>query len=336
MVGSHTMRHLLVNTDWDVICPTTFSHAGNNDRIAVALGEWCTKHKECAPIKGWRDRVSFTHTDLSGSISESTSRKWGDVDYIWNLASLSHVPDSVTDPHNFIMNNVNVVMSMLEYARQIDPDIFIQCSTDETFGPAERGHGHTEWDPYVPSNPYSASKGMQDMAVMAYYRSYNLKAIITHCMNMYSEGQDSVKYTAMLIRKISRGETVQVHVDENGQPGTRYYLHSRNLSAAWLWMTENKMAHTYLDQGGRVQVFNIAGNREVDNLAWAQLIAEMMGKPLKYELVHFHQGSHGAAHDPVYGLDSSKAEALGWRLPVSLEESLERTIRWTLMHPEFL
>ena len=33
-VGSHVLRHLLVNTDWEIVCPVTFRHKGNSDRIA--------------------------------------------------------------------------------------------------------------------------------------------------------------------------------------------------------------------------------------------------------------------------------------------------------------
>lgn len=336
MVGSHALRHVLLNTDWDVVGPVSFRHEGNNDRIAVAVGEWCDKHEECKPIDGWRSRLKVTTTDLTGPISESTIRNWGEVDYIWNVASNSAVPDSITDPVPFVRNNVELILAVLEYARVVNPEIFIQCSTDEVFGPVVPGQGHTEFEAYRPSNPYSASKSAQDMIAYSYYRSFDVPLLITHCMNMFSENQSPSKYTAMLIRKISNGETVGVHVDSEGRPGSRYYLHSRNLAAAWLWMTENKMAHRYSQKGGDPQKFNIAGNAEINNLAWAQMIAKIMGKPLKYELVNFHGGSHGNGHDPYYGLDSSKAEAAGWKLPVTLEESLERTIRWTLDHPSWL
>ena len=32
-VGSHVLRHILTNTDWEVVCPVTFKHKGLPDRI---------------------------------------------------------------------------------------------------------------------------------------------------------------------------------------------------------------------------------------------------------------------------------------------------------------
>ena len=31
-VGSHILRHLLINTDWEIVCPTTFRHKENNHK----------------------------------------------------------------------------------------------------------------------------------------------------------------------------------------------------------------------------------------------------------------------------------------------------------------
>ena len=36
-VGSHILRHLLINTDWEIVCPTTFRHKGLQDRIRISV-----------------------------------------------------------------------------------------------------------------------------------------------------------------------------------------------------------------------------------------------------------------------------------------------------------
>jgi dTDP-glucose 4,6-dehydratase len=64
------------------------------------------------------------------------------------------------------------------------------------------------------------------------------------------------------------------------------------------------------------------------------LLADIMGKPLKYELVDWHQSRPG--HDPRYGLDGSKLRALGWKVPLDFEVSLRKTVEWTLAHDEWL
>ena len=78
----------------------------------------------------------------------------------------------------------------------------------------------------------------------------------------------------------------------------------------------------------------MVGDREVDNLQMAQMVADIIGKPLNYELVDFHSSRPG--HDLRYALDGDKIASTGWKAPLSLEDSLERTVLWTLDHPEWL
>jgi dTDP-glucose 4,6-dehydratase len=79
--------------------------------------------------------------------------------------------------------------------------------------------------------------------------------------------------------------------------------------------------------------FNIAGV-EMDNLELAKLIAAIMGKELKYELVDHYADRPG--HDPRYMLDGTKLAQFGWKCPVDFEHSLEKTIKWSLEHPRWL
>jgi len=66
----------------------------------------------------------------------------------------------------------------------------------------------------------------------------------------------------------------------------------------------------------------------------AQMIAKAVGKPLNYELVDFHSSRPG--HDLRYALDGTKISDTGWTLPIPLEESVNKTVEWTMAHPEWL
>ncbi len=72
----------------------------------------------------------------------------------------------------------------------------------------------------------------------------------------------------------------------------------------------------------------------MDNLSLAQFIAGHLGKELEYEMVDFHSTRPG--HDLRYSLNGEKLFSLGWQLPRNFEESLRKTIDWTLQHPEWL
>ena len=66
----------------------------------------------------------------------------------------------------------------------------------------------------------------------------------------------------------------------------------------------------------------------------AQLIAKFVGKELDYEMVDFHTDRPG--HDLRYGLDGSKLFDMGFNLPVDFEQSLQKTVEWTLKNPKWL
>lgn len=341
--GSHVLRHLLANTDWDVVCPVTFRHRGNTDRIASALQS----------SDEWHSRVRVDMCDLTAPISDTVARRWGEVDYVLNIASESHVDRSLEDPVPFVRNNVELVLNVLEYARRVKPRLFLQMSTDEVFGPAPNGVNYREWDPHVPSNPYSASKSAQEAIAISYWRAYEVPLIVTNTMNLYGEMQDTEKYFAKIMRAVLRDEPVTVHVGPNGEVGSRFYIHARNFADAWLHLIRlydepgysrdfvHRDGHTgpailprYVDGSDRPARYNVVGDREVTNLELAELIARHVGRPLNWKPVDYHSSRPG--HDLRYALDGGKLANTGWRSPVSFEESAERTVRWSLENPEWL
>ena len=82
------------------------------------------------------------------------------------------------------------------------------------------------------------------------------------------------------------------------------------------------------------ELYHITGEKEFSNLEMAQFIAKTMGKELKYTLTNFVENRPG--HDIKYKLNSDKLFKLGFKLPVNFEESLKKTILWTIEHPKWL
>lgn len=320
--GSHLLRHLLVNTDWEFICPCSWRHKGTPERLENAI------HGHDL------DRVTVITHDLEAPFTPQTKKRMGKIDMILNIASSSHVNRSIDNPGEFILGNTALAYNMLELAREVKPEVFLQFSTDEVYGVAPEGVNHKEWASIVPSNPYSASKAAQEAAAISYWRTYNVPVILTNTMNLFGETQDAEKYTAQLIKKIVNGETVTVHGSE-GNIGSRFYLHARNGADAVLYILMNLPPKLYNEGENMLpDRYNIVGDIEMDNLNLAKLVAEMLGKELKYELIDFHTGRPG--HDRRYALDGEKLKSLGWVAPMGFEESLQKSIEWTLKNPQWL
>lgn len=333
-VGSHLVEHLLKNTDMDIIGVDSFKHRGDSVRI---MDNFASIYNKGIGLDCVIPRYNIFCCDLNAPISDRLANQIGDVDFIINMASESHVDRSITDPVPFVQNNVNVALNVLEFARkQKHLEKFIQISTDEVFGAALEGHNHSEWEIHLPSNPYSASKSAQEQIAISYWRTFNIPLILTNTMNMIGERQDREKFLPMLIIKIEKGEEVIIHGSED-YIGKRHYLHARNHADALLHIIKNVDVIRYHDSMEEIikpERFNIVGDKELNNLELAQMVADLLGKPLHYKLLDFHAARPG--HDRRYSLDGSKLAATGWKAPFSLEESLKKTIQWTLSHPEWL
>lgn len=337
-VGSHALRHLLTNTTAEIVCPVTFRHKGLPARISSAVCD-----------QTWAHRVTVLHWDLRTPADPLTMRALDGVDVIWNVASESHVDRSIEQPGPFVRNNIDIMLNVLEAARQLRPQLLLQMSTDEVYGPAYGGHRHAEWEPVIPSNPYSASKAAQEAIAISYWRTYGVPLVITNTMNIIGEMQDPEKFLPKIVRTL-RGrpgdpETIPVHVSPEGVSDSRFYLHARNLADAWLYLT-----HLALDSNGyvvpmygdgwkRPARFHVVGEREVANTNLVYDVGRIMGMDegaveRRMDLVSFHASRPG--HDLRYALDGTRMQRLGWTAPVPFDEALERTVKWTLEHPEWL
>lgn len=326
-IAAHFLAHIFHHTDWEIVGTDSFRHKGWTDRLNEVLKD----HPE------WRQRLTVVTHDLNAPFSPITKKKIGHIDYVISMASLSDVEASIQDPVSFIQNNVNLVLNMLEYAKEVKPEVFVQISTDEVYGASATKHGdlRREWDAIIPSNPYAASKACQEAIAISYWRTYGVPLIITNTMNNFGEMQQSNKYPVIIQKAIANDKTLTIH-GKPGLIGSRSYIHSRNFADAILFILKNLPPHGHIpNTADRPDRYNIAGDKQLDNLELAQLISQLMGKgELKYELVDSHSQRPG--HDPHYGLDSTKLYGKGWTSPLTFEESLANTIKWQTENPDWI
>jgi dTDP-glucose 4,6-dehydratase len=314
-IGHHLVEHLLRETDWTLTLLDRLDHSGNLNRL-TSLACW---HQE-------QRRVRFVFHDLRAPINSQLARQIGPQDYVFHLAAATHVDRSITDPMGFVFDNVVATGHLLEHVRSVGCSQYVQFSTDEVFGPAAPGTSYDEWARYRSGNPYAATKAGAEELCLAYQNTYRLPISIIHCMNVFGERQHPEKFIPMVIGNVLAGEVVPIHANATKtQAGSRFYIHARNVSAALLWLVPRFVPG---------EKYNIVGEREVDNLTLAQMIAQTLERPLRYDLVDFHSSRPG--HDLRYALDGTRLETMGWRVPKSFESSLGATVRWTATHPEWL
>ena len=322
-VGHHILEHFIRHTDWEIYCIDKLNYASSG-------------HDRIRDINVFDDeRVKIFTTDLSLALPEGLIKELGDISYIFHVAAESHVDNSIDHPVPFIQNNIDSTLYLLEYAKKL-PNLekFIYFSTDEVYGSAPVGMAYKEGDRFNCGNPYSASKAAAECICQAYSNTYQMPIITTNTMNVIGQRQHPEKFVPKVIKKVLNGEVITIHSNaEKTKAGSRFYIHARNIADALLHILHNcdEVLDNYDASKGK---FNVVGEKETDNLQLAQLIADILGKELKYEMVDFHSSRPG--HDLRYAMDGEKMANLGWTHPILFEDSLRDTIEWTLEHPNWL
>lgn len=316
-IGHHVVEHLLINTDWNLIVIDKLTYASMGfERLKEPLFQ-----------KHLNTRLKVITWDLATPFSMGLKKELGDINLIIHIAAETHVDNSIKDPVPFVKNNIMSTLHLLEYARELkNLEIMFYFSTDEVYGPALNDKLYKEDERHNPTNPYSASKSGAEQLCVAYNNTYNVPIIRINVMNAFGEKQHVEKFIPKVIKKLLNNEKVEIHCyPDKKRSGTRFYIHARNIAAGVLFILKNgKIGESY----------NLTGEQEVSNLEMAQLIAKYMDKTLKYDLVDFHSDRPG--HDLRYGLDGNKMFDMGWKLPIGFEESLKKTVEWTIANNKWL
>ena len=250
-------------------------------------------------------------------------------DAIMHLAAESHVDRSIDAPGDFIATNITGTYTLLEAARAYwtkegkPPGFrFHHISTDEVFGTLGPTGMFTEDTPYAPNSPYSASKAASDHLVRAWGETYGLPYVLTNCSNNYGPFHFPEKLIPVVILNALSGRPIPVY-------GTGENVRD------WLFVEDHADALlTVLEKGKNHRSYNIGGENEARNIDLVRTICTILDglRPANHpyaDQISFVTDRPG--HDARYAIDPARIrDELGWRPSVTLEEGLERTVRWYL------
>jgi dTDP-glucose 4,6-dehydratase len=262
-------------------------------------------------------RLEFIHHDFSKPLP-----KLSHFDCVIHNGADSHVLNSLEHPGRFVQSNVIGTLNLLEWARFKVLHKFVYVSTDEVFGPAGDEPYH-EGDRLKPTNPYSATKAGGEFLTRAYFRSFGVPALITRTVNNFGERQHLEKFIPLAIRKIFRGETVDIHAHD-GRVGSRQWVYAGGQAKALVWLAG------YGEPG---KAYHVSEGVNKTNLEIAQTIASVLGKDLSYRLVEYAW----SGHDLDYSIScKGTPERVNWQMDDKFEELFVATVRWYRDNPEFL
>ena len=302
-IGSNFVRLLLQRReDVKLIALDKLTYAGNLENLADLLND-----KRLVFVKG-----DICDAGLVRSL-------WNDhkIREVVNFAAESHVDRSILDAAPFIQANVIGTQVLLDAARTLGVDRFLQVSTDEVYGslPEDRPEvKFTEETPLQPNSPYSASKAAADCLVRSYFHTYHLPVLTTRCSNNYGPYQFPEKALPLFITNLTEGKKIPLYGDG---------MNVRD----WLYVEDHcEGIWTVLNKGTPGEIYNIGGNNEMTNRQIVQTILREMGRNWDDSV---QPVKDRPGHDRRYAIDASKMRReLGWEPKHKWDTAIKATIAW--------
>ncbi len=309
-IGSNFVRHMVEKyPDHKIVCYDKLTYAGNIDNL---------KDLENKP------NYKFVQGDIVDQDMVDKTIKEEGINTIVNFAAETHVDRSIhVGSREFVMTNTVGVQTLLDAARRNNIWKMVNISTDEVYGSLhiDENRMFTEQTAFEPNVPYAAAKAGGDMLCRAYFVTFGVPVIVSHCSNNYGPYQFPEKLIPFLITKALNKEPFPIYGD------------GQNIRD-WLYVLDHvKAIDLMLHKGIPGQVYNIGGNNEKSNLEIAKLILKHFNLP--EENIKFVPDRPG--HDRRYAIDASKiTKELGWSPDHKFEEALPKTIEWYLSNMQWV
>jgi CDP-paratose 2-epimerase len=257
---------------------------------------------------------------------------------IFHFAAQVAVTTSLTDPMEDFEINARGTLNLLEAIRTEGREIpLLFTSTNKVYGGLEDvglRRRDLRYEPTDPSlrqtginenrsldfhSPYGCSKGTADQYVLDYARTYSLPAIVFRMSCIYGPhqfGTEDQGWVAHFLIRALEGQSIRLYGDGRQ---VRDILFVEDLVDGLLLALQRMDAESG-------QAFNVGGgpSNTVSLLELLDLIGEVLGRKPEVSFEGWRTGDQR-----YYVSDTEKLErATGWKPQVSVEEGLERLLRW--------
>ena len=259
--------------------------------------------------------LDFTKIDTDfGDITQANLEMiFEDVDYIFHMAAVTSVLQSVNDP--FLSNNVNVTgtLKVLEAAKKCEVKKVILSSSSAVYGETETVP-ISEKNPINPLSPYAVTKATGELYCRVYSEIYELSTIALRYFNVFGPKQDpKSQYAAVIpifIDKLLKNESPIIYGD--GEQ-TRDFVSVKQVVEANILAAESKETGSY----------NIGLGKSTSVNQLFEMVKKIMGKDINpiYEDERAGEIKHSVA-------DISKAKTIGYTPKKDFTEELTETVEW--------
>jgi dTDP-glucose 4,6-dehydratase len=278
---------------WDVVVLDKLTYAGRRENVP--------------------DGARFVHGDICDE--NAVADAMDGCTHVFNFAAESHVDRSLMSGKGgagaFVQTDVFGVYVLLEAARKIGVQCFVQVSTDEVYGDVPLGHS-VESDALAPRSPYSSTKAGGELIARSYFVSHGVPVIITRGSNTFGPYQYPEKLVPLFITNALQDAPLPMYGD--GQQ-----------KRDWLFVDDHARGILQAAERGEPgEAYNVGGGNERTNFDITHRILDLLGKPESL----IKRVADRPGHDRRYAVDSGRLKGLGWAPQGDFEANLAKTVAW--------
>jgi UDP-glucose 4-epimerase len=263
-----------------------------------------------------------------------TIKKHG-VTQVMHFAAFTSVPESVTEPERYFMNNTVGALGVMRVMREAGVNGFIFSSTAATYGEPEQVP-ITESHPNAPTNPYGLSKRFVEQILQSFDRAYGMKFVALRYFNACGDapglGEDHKPETHLipLILQVALGQRESIKVFGSDYPtkdGTcvRDYIHVADLADAHV------LALDCLRRGGDSQIINLGNGLGYSVREVIETVRQVTGHPIPETVAPRRPGDPSTL---IASSDKAK-QLLGWNpTRADLRTIVASAWQWHQSHPQ--
>ena len=303
-IGHYLVKEFI--SDYKVVCMIR-STESNLDRLSDVLND-----------------VEIIYHDIKNTCDHLVD-SLKDVEVILHAGGNPSSEDSINNPMLVITDNVLGTANLLELARKLPIKRFVYYSAGEIFGPVKDGSDSKENDAYNSISPYAASKASGEELCTAYSHTFKVPTSILHLINTFGQKSQSKRFPVITIKKLLNNEVLDIHTGgDNNSVGGRRWFHAADVALHTRFILDNQQLVT--------EKWNSAGHDFINNLDFAMMISDILGKKLNYNLVPMQR----AGHNPFISIDPYKIYNRGWKPQISTQDRLIDTVKWYEQNKEWL
>lgn len=243
------------------------------------------------------------------------------TDAVYHLGALIAIPYSYKHPTDVVHTNVLGTLHVAQAVKDYDIPRLVHTSTSEVYGSA-RYVPMDEAHPLQGQSPYSASKIAADKIIESFYCSYDLPVVTVRPFNAYGPRQSMRAVIPTIINQALHSNEIVL----GNLTATRDFTFVEDTARAFICASLNDDAIGH--------VVNTGSGFEISVGEIANAVNRILGRDLPVRTSAERVRPEKSEVDRLYS-DSSKAAGLiGWKPEVSLEQGLNKTIKWIRQHKE--